>query len=150
VLTKGTLTGVDIQLEPVSSTPAPAGTPMPSATVTPAIPRATAALTGTVTFSQGVTLDANTVVKVQLLDVSGVDAPAEVIGEQSIPAGSQSTPIAFALPYDPGQIDQTHYYLLLATITVDGNLKWINNQARYVLTYGNPAQGVDVIVQPVQ
>jgi uncharacterized lipoprotein YbaY len=59
-------------------------------------------------------------------------------------------PIPFALQADPSQIDPDHYYMLLTTITVNGELRWINHQAQYVLTHGNPATNVEVMVQPVE
>jgi putative lipoprotein len=64
------------------------------------------------------------VVKVVLLDVSLVDAPARVIAEQEIRTTSQA-PIAFALAYDPAEIERGHRYGLRASIRdVNGRLLW--------------------------
>ena len=111
---------------------------------------ATNILTGTVTYREQIALDPSAVIKVQLLDVSLADAQATVISEQTINANGQQVPIPFALQADPSQIDPDHYYMLLTTITVNGELRWINHQAQYVLTHGNPATNVEVMVQPVE
>ena len=86
---------------------------------------------------------------VKLLDVSRVDAPSQVVAEATIAADGRQLPIPFALNYDADQIDATHYYMLLVTISTGGELGWFNPQAVWALTYGNPAGNISVPVQPV-
>jgi uncharacterized lipoprotein YbaY len=107
-------------------------------------------ITGVISFTSPITFGANAAIKVQLLDVSRADAAANVVGEQSIDASDQAAPLPFTLQFDPAQIDPSHFYMLLVTINVDGELRWVNHQAVYVLTHGSPASNVEVDVQLVE
>jgi len=86
---------------------------------------------------------------VKLLDVSRADAPVVTIAEQTImPAGHQ-VPIAFALGYDPGRINERSRYVIQARILEKGQVTFISTQAYPVITVGNP-KTVNVIVIPVR
>ena len=149
VLTAGQLTGVTLKAAAVSAaTATPTATPAPVAP-TPAPVVSSGVLTGAITAAQAITLPANAQIVVKLLDVSSVDAPSQVVAEQTIDVDSQQLPIAFTLNYDKTQIDATHYYMLLATISVNGELGWFNPQAVWALTYGSAASNIAVPVQPV-
>ena len=109
----------------------------------------TAQVTGTVTYRQRIALSPNAVIEVKLLDVSRADAPAVTIAEQTImPAGHQ-VPIAFALGYDPGRINERSRYVIQARILEKGQVTFISTQAYPVITVGNPNK-VNVIVSPVR
>ena len=63
------------------------------------------------------------------MDVSLADAPARVIGSQTIaPAGQ--VPVKFAITFDPADIREAMTYALQARITV-GDRLWFINDARY-------------------
>jgi putative lipoprotein len=109
-----------------------------------------AGVTGTVTYRQRIALPPTAVVIVQLQDVSKADAPAEVIGEQVIKTEGKQVPIPFAVPYDPGKIQENHRYSLQARIEDGaGKLLFINDTSIPVITGGSPTQDVEVIVVPV-
>ncbi len=107
-------------------------------------------LTGTVTYRQRVALPADSVIEVQLQDVSRADAPAEIVASQTITTAGENVPIPFELTYDPAQIDPRFTYALRATITLDSELSWTSTEAHLVLTNGQPASGVEVVVSPTQ
>jgi putative lipoprotein len=109
-----------------------------------------ATVTGTVTYLQKIALPSDAVVKVQILDVSKADAPAEVIGEQVIETKGAQVPFSFTVPYDSNQIVDTHTYSLQVRIEdATGTLLFINDTIVPVITRGNPTQDVEVIVVPV-
>lgn len=151
VLTAGALTGVDIATgELGAAAPAPiVSAPPVGPAATPAPLPAQRELTGTVRYQEALSLPAGAVINVQLLDVTSIEAPAITIGQQTIQTTDEQVPVPFAIAYEPSQIDPNHYYLLLATISINGELKWLNNQPVWALTYGNPTGGIDVIVRPV-
>lgn len=108
-----------------------------------------ATVTGTVTHRVRMALVPNTVVEVQLVDVSRADAPAIVLASQSIVTGGRQVPIPFELVYNPDQIDPRMTYAVQARITVDGELQFINTRRFAVISQGNPNQ-VEVVVDPVR
>lgn len=95
-------------------------------------------LSGTVTYLERMALPPEAVVEVQLLDVSLADAPAKLIaGTRIAPAGQ--VPVAYRLDYDDSQIQPGHSYALLARITLDDRLMFINATHHPVLD-GGPDQ----------
>ena len=124
-------------LAPTGPVPAPAQ-----------IPSASAKVTGTVTYRERMALPPNAVVQVSLQDISRADAPAVVLGEQTITTGGAQVPIPFEIAYDPAAIDQRMTYSVRARITVDGQLLFTSTTATLVITRGNPSD-VEIVVQRV-
>jgi uncharacterized lipoprotein YbaY len=104
-------------------------------------------LTGTVTYMQRIALPPNSVVTVQLADVSKADAAATVITSQTIETAGAQVPIPFELTYDPATIDPKSTYAVSARITLDDQLTWISPDANLVLTNGSPVTGVEIQMQ---
>jgi uncharacterized lipoprotein YbaY len=104
-----------------------------------------AALTGTVTYRQRIALPPGAVVNVQLADVSRADAPATIIGEQTIMTAGEQVPIPFRITYDPAAITASHSYSVRATISVGGQVVFRTTTASRVITNGNPTQ-VDLVL----
>jgi len=113
----------------------------------PAQPELSGVLTGTVTYMQRIALPPNSVVTVQLADVSKADAAATVITSQTIETAGAQVPIPFELTYDPAAIDPKFTYAVSARITLDDQLTWISPDANLVLTRGSPVTGVDIMMQ---
>ncbi len=113
-------------------------------------PALSGVITGTVTYRQRIALPADSVIDVSLQDVSRADAPAEILASQTITTTGENVPIPFELTYDPAQVDPRFTYALRARITMDGELRWTSTEAYLVLTNGQPASGVDVVVSPTQ
>lgn len=103
---------------------------------------------GKITYLQKVAMPADAVVEVQIEDVSRQDAPADVIGEQTIVNPGQ-VPVSFSIDYDPARIDPNHTYVVSAKILAAGELLYQNTTAYPVITKGNPSS-VEVIVQPAK
>ena len=102
-------------------------------------------VTGTITFDGDPSIPAGAVLTVQLRDVSHQDASAKVIATQTID-GPERFPIDFAVPYEPGDIDDRATYGLNIRISLQDRLIYINDTAFDVLTRGNPSRGLDVWV----
>lgn len=113
------------------------GTPAPQATVT-----------GTVTYPQPAEAGPGTVLIVQIQDLSTGGDPA-MAGEQTIPDPGP-VPVAFAVPYDPGAIDQGHDYVVHARVEDgEGNLLYVTMQPYAVITLGHPTESIQVTLEPV-
>ncbi len=105
-------------------------------------------VSGTITYLPRLALAPDTLITVQLVDVTRADAPAEVISQQVITAGGQRPPFAFKLAYNPRTFDPTHTYAVQVRIEVNGELQYINTSQVRVLTQGAPST-VEVTVEPV-
>jgi uncharacterized lipoprotein YbaY len=109
-----------------------------------------AAVTGTVTYVQRIALPPDAVITVQLQDVSRAGAPAEIIGEQVIPADGAQVPFEFAVPYNPADIVEGNTYALRATINdADGNLLFTSDTVIPVITGDNPTENVEIVTVQV-
>jgi putative lipoprotein len=105
-----------------------------------------AEVTGSVTYRDRMALPAGALVTVRLVDVSRQDVAATIIAEQVITTTGQQVPIAFALRYDPAQIQERNTYAVQARIEVDGQLRYTSTEAYLVLTQGRPTN-VEVVVE---
>jgi putative lipoprotein len=105
-------------------------------------------VTGTVTYLQRITLPPTAVIKVQLIDVSRADAPARVLGEQSIAAAGRQPPFAFAIDYEAAKIQPNFNYAVGARIEDVGKLLFISDQRHAVITRGTPKH-VDIVLRAV-
>ena len=84
------------------------------------------AVRGEVIYRERIALPPSAVLSVQLADVSLADAPAKIIGEQTVkPAGQ--VPISFEIKFDPSLIQPQMTYALQARIIVDGKLMFISD-----------------------
>jgi len=131
--------------EPPAPRPAPAQIPGASASTQPA---PSMSVTGVVTYRERIALPPNAVVQVSLRDISLADAPAVVLGEQTIITGGNQVPIPFAIAYDPAAIDPRFTYAVSARITVDGQLLFTSMTTMLVITHGHPTH-VEIVVQHV-
>ncbi|MCB0168394.1 MAG: YbaY family lipoprotein [Anaerolineae bacterium] len=103
-------------------------------------------VTGTVTYRESTALPPDTLLTVQLADVSLADAPAQVVSQQIITVGGQQPPFAFELPYNPRTFNPTRTYAVQARITVNDQLRFINDTQYRVLTDGAPSTVEMVLV----
>ena len=107
---------------------ADAAPPATGATAPP--PTTIATVTGQITAPPGATLPPDAIVQVLVNDVSRADAPALVLGEQTL-AGAATFPIAFSVPYDAGLLDPRHTYAMRVRIVeVDPAPKGHRNDRR--------------------
>jgi putative lipoprotein len=102
---------------------------------------------GSVTYLERIALPPNAKLEIMLADASLADAPYKVIAEKKInPAGQ--VPILFELRYDPNKIMPNYTYAVMARITEDGMLLFINDQSYQVLTRGRP-NTVEMVLKKV-
>ena len=93
-------------------------------------------MAGTATYRERVALTPGAVFEATLEDVSKADAPAAVIGQvRKLNPGQ--VPIAFEIAFDPRRIDAARKYVVRATISEDGRLRFTSDQAYPVLTHGH-------------
>ncbi|TAH49734.1 MAG: META domain-containing protein [Chloroflexota bacterium] len=111
-------------------------------------PGQTLAVTGQVVYREKIAMPEGAVVKVQVADVSRADAPADVIGEQTI-ENPGNVPVKFSVPYDGAKIQPNFTYAVSARIEVNGQLMWISTTRIPVITNGAPTSDVTVPVERV-
>lgn len=108
-----------------------------------------ARVTGTVSYRERLALMPGVTIKVQLADVSRADAPAVVLGEQTIKTDGNQVPFRFELPYDPAAIKPQNTYAVSARMEdVNGRLRFITDQRYAVITRGAPTH-VDMVMRQV-
>ena len=97
----------------------------------------TGVVTGLVTYSEPISLNPNMVVSVKLLDVSLLDAPSVTVSEQVF-ENVESLPLEFTIRYDESDIDERATYSIQVSITDGDVLRFANDTAYDVITYGQP------------
>jgi copper homeostasis protein (lipoprotein) len=100
----------------------------------PAVASTTGKVTGLATYRERVALTPRAVFEATLLDVSRSDAPAEVISSMRKPNPGQ-IPITFEIAYDPRRINTARTYVVRATISEEGRLRFTTDHAVPVLTH---------------
>ncbi|HSO06096.1 MAG TPA: YbaY family lipoprotein [Pelomicrobium sp.] len=103
-------------------------------------------VTGRVTAAAPATLPANAELIVRVYDVSKMDAPAKLMGEQR--QSVVSLPLEFQVFYDPAMILAPHTYAASARIEAGGRLLYISTRTYHVITRDHPTR-VDLEVEPV-
>jgi len=102
---------------------------------------------GNVSYRERIALPDDAVVRVQIIDVTAVDAPTTILGEQVIVTGGAQVPFAFAVPYDMSEIDDAQRYGVVAQITdSEGRLLFVTDRPAPVITGGNPVSGLDLML----
>jgi putative lipoprotein len=109
-----------------------------------------ATVSGNIVSQESATLPEGANIQVQIQDTSRADAPATVIGEQTIDGGGKSFPIPYEVTYDPSTIDERFTYSMSVRIEdANGSLIFISDTHTPVITGGNPTEDVDINVVPV-
>lgn len=101
---------------------------------------------GQVLYRERIAMPVGSVVKVRLLDTSGVDGSAQVIGEQVI-EDPTNVPVPFEIGYEPSAIDSGRAYAIAAQIEVDGRVAWRSTIHHPVLTRGAGASAVVMVTR---
>ena len=104
---------------------------------------ASASVKGTALYRERIAMLPGATFEATLLDVSKIDAPAEVITTARIESPG-NPPYSFSLEYDPARIDANHSYTVRATITRDGKPIFTSIESYPVITRGNP-QEVNIV-----
>ncbi|KAF1061532.1 YbaY family lipoprotein [Variovorax sp.] len=117
----------------------------PSASAAPLVVSGT--VSGTVSYRERIALDPAAEVRVQLLDVSRMDAPSVVLAEQRIRADGRQPPFAYTLQVDAARIDPRMRYAVAARIVRGEQLLFINDTQYSVLTQGQGTRADLVLVR---
>jgi putative lipoprotein len=118
-----------------------------SSTPAPAPAAAPLVVSGTVSYRERIALDPAAEVRVQLLDVSRMDAPSVVLAEQRIRADGRQPPFAYTLQVDAARIDPRMRYAVAARIVRGEQLLFINDTHYGVLTQGQGTRADLVLVR---
>ena len=106
-----------------------------------------ASVSGNIVSRGSVTLPDGANIQVQIQDISVADAPAKVIGEQTIDGSGKSLPVPYEVSYDSSEIDDRFSYSMSVRIEdKDGKLIYISDTNTPVITSGNPTENVDINV----
>ncbi len=98
----------------------------------------TASVSGQATYPPDSALPPNSLLRVQLLDVSRQDTRAVLISETTIPLEGKHPPIEFYLAYRREAIKPSHTYSVRATIVVGDRLLYTTTRSYPVLTRSAP------------
>lgn len=110
-----------------------------------ALAQGTAAVTGTLTYSDRAALPANAVVTVQIADFTSGGAP-QVISEQRFTTNGAQPPFRYTITYDPARVNANGRYTIQSNISVDGRQRYTTNRTYPVITGGNPVSNVNVVL----
>lgn len=110
---------------------------------------ASATLTGSLTVRGGRALPVGAVVDVRLVEASRADAPSTALARQVLVAGAAAAPLSFALEYARGATPAGGHYLLQATASVEGRVRWRTTSAVVVLT-GDDRATPALVLEPVR
>jgi putative lipoprotein len=108
-----------------------------------------AALSGTVSSRQPLTLPGMARLRVELMDTSVRDARSAVVGEDARWIIGGKLPADFIVHYDPARIDPGHVYIIRARVMDGDTAVLVGTASHPVLTRGG-SRTVDVIVGPAR
>lgn len=106
-------------------------------------------VSGSVTYRQRIAMPPDTVLAVRIEDVSRADAPALLLAEIREPFGERQVPIPFSLQVPSASIDPRFSYVVRASITVNGEMRFATTRSHPVLTRG-ATNKVDLLLEAVQ
>lgn len=105
-------------------------------------------LRGTVTYLSRMALPLDSLVIVELIDLSAT--PLAVLDEQRIRTQGEQVPVPYLLEFDPGAIDPEKSYGVAARIVIDGKVAWFAEDPTPVLTGSGPADNVEILLRAAE
>ena len=106
-----------------------------------------ASIKGTLTYMETIPLAPESMIKVELLDVSKADAPAEVVAE-TVFLMPGKPPLPFVLEYDANKIEPGHRYSLRANVMEQTRLMFVSDRT-YPVLEGREQPPVDILLKHV-
>ena len=106
-----------------------------------------ARVSGNISYRERIALPPGFVVRVELLDISRQDAPAQTLNSIELTPAHQ-VPIPYEIGFDETQIDPRHSYAVRGQILVDGRLWFTTAKVVPVITRGAPRHA-DIWLQRV-
>ena len=110
----------------------------------------TARLEGTVSVNGGRSLPPGAIVEVRLVEASRADAPATSLARQVLVVPTGSAPLPFAVTYARAVAPMGGHYLLQATASVQGRVRWRTSTAVVVLAGEDPGGPVTLVLEPMR
>ena len=107
-------------------------------------------VSGRVRLPAGQSVPADSVVLVELRDVSVADARAMLVSKKEIRDATGKAEVPFAIGYDDARIKGGNSYAISARVTQKGKLLFINDTHTPVLGHGGKARDVEVAVSAVK
>ena len=107
--------------------------------------RPAGAVKGTATYRERMRLPRGAVLEATLVDVSGADTAAVVIGRSRADAPA-TPPIRFEIPFDPSRINPRHGYVVRARIMVEGK-PWFATDRDYPVLTGGRGDYLDLVLR---
>jgi putative lipoprotein len=101
-------------------------------------------VSGTISYSEHVTLPPDAAIEVKLQDVTG--KKTITVAESVFSAGGRQVPIPFSLTYNPDDINPAHKYQINANISVNDKPMFISSTAYPVITHDAPSK-VSIVLQ---
>lgn len=112
----------------------------------PTVPRMET-IAGTLSYEEEITLAPESMVTVQLLDVSRDDAPAEVVAEKVFQVPGKP-PLPFRIEYDANRVEPDHRYSLRAEVMEQKRLMFVSD-APYPVLQSSTQPPVDILLKRV-
>jgi len=106
------------------------------------------AVTGTVGYQQRVSLPADAVVELSVVDAAAADSTSRVLATATVSAAGRQLPLPFSVPFDASRVRKQHLYTLRADIRSGSEMLFTTDIARAVITQGNPTN-VDLLLTRV-
>ena len=104
-------------------------------------------ITGNIMYEERVPMPPEAFIQVVLQDMTEPNDPSSIIAEQLIKP-THAVPVPYQLDFDGRQINDAHEYAIRAEIrTTNGELLWQAVDKHPVITQGNPASDVTVMLQ---
>ncbi len=103
------------------------------------------AVSGTLAIRERVALPNNSVVTVQIAQLSS-GSVSQVVAEQRFTTNGAQPPFRYTISYDPARIDQNAQYTIQANISVDGQVRFTTASIYRVITGGAPITNVNIVL----
>jgi len=100
---------------------------------------------GTATYS-GPALPASATFEATLVEAPGGDSAARLIGSV-LAGGAGASPIAFRIPYDPGQVSEGREYVIHGRIIAERSVLYLDDRGTPVLTQGHGRKATLTLVR---
>jgi putative lipoprotein len=107
------------------------------------------AVSGHVTYRERMALPPDAELRVQILDVSRMDAAATSVADTTIRPEGRQVPLPFMVRYDPKRLAPRHDSAIRATITSGGQLTYTTPTVVKVITRDHPTM-VNLVLSQVQ
>lgn len=108
-----------------------------------------ARISGTITYRERVTLPANAVVTVRILQRQATPGADIVLGAENIPSNGKQVPLDWEVRYDQSAVKQNETYVLDAYIHIGNQRRFTLRDNVEVITKGRPTVNIHLVLGAV-